>query len=76
MNAAFRCEKCGQREAGVTDTRAHGDECTWRRRQCDCGHRFTTYEISAASFELLKVIQSGKLKATLESAIEAISEAA
>ena len=72
MSAGFQCEACGSRETGTTDTRAAEDGMTRRRRECECGHRFTTYEISADAFEQLQMLRSGKLRAMLQSALEVI----
>lgn len=41
------CPCCGNPETGVKDSRSSGDAAIRRRRRCDCGHRFTTYEIAS-----------------------------
>jgi transcriptional regulator NrdR family protein len=53
----MKCTKCGSDKTGVTDSRGeakrvHGLEVlrkpfVYRRRRCECGHRFTTYELAA-----------------------------
>ena len=72
MSAAFQCEKCGSRETGTTDTRAAEEGTTRRCRLCECGHKFTTFEISAEAFEQLQTLRRGKLRAMMMQAIEAI----
>ena len=39
------CPACGGRETSVVDSRPVRDS-VMRRRKCDCGHAFTTYETS------------------------------
>ncbi len=67
--ASFQCEKCGSRQTGTTDTRAAAYGCTRRRRVCQCGHKFTTYEVDAKTFELLGRLKSGRVRQHLEAAL-------
>ena len=40
------CTKCGSSQVHVTDTRAKGARCIYRRRHClACGNRWTTLEL-------------------------------
>lgn len=41
------CPECHQRSSSVIDSRPVKDGTHKRRRQCQCGNRFTTYEITA-----------------------------
>ncbi len=40
------CPACGRRKSKTSDTRPSGDMIR-RRRQCQCGRRFTTFETVA-----------------------------
>lgn len=49
------CPKCQQRSTSVVDSRPdQKGEHIRRRRECVCGHRFTTLEISAEAFERIR----------------------
>lgn len=44
----MRCPKCNDGKCGVCDTRPlEGGAVRRRRYACECGHRFTTYEMEA-----------------------------
>lgn len=50
---AFTCPSCGHRTR-VYDSRENGNKQSIRRfRSCRCGHRFTTYEITAEAYSKL-----------------------
>tara|TARA_R100000458_G_C8204041_1_gene193650 strand:+ start:80 stop:418 length:339 start_codon:yes stop_codon:yes gene_type:complete len=66
-----KCPKCYQRTYTVTESRTPGRTKTYlrrRRKRCThCGHRDTTYEITAEEYEeyLINKKLIDKLKATL-----------
>ncbi len=43
----------------MQDVRPAGAFRTRRRRACSCGHRFTTFEITAEEFALLDILDGG-----------------
>lgn len=45
-SACVPCPECGARMSSVLDCRASGNAVR-RRRECECGRRFTTYECLA-----------------------------
>jgi DNA-directed RNA polymerase subunit M/transcription elongation factor TFIIS len=47
----FTCPQCKGTKNLVVDTRGLSDrDGLKRRRKCDCGHTFTTYELPATAF--------------------------
>lgn len=56
---SIHCPECGctfsaVKDSRPTDTRAHGLGTIRRRRVCEgCDHRFTTYEVTAATIDAL-----------------------
>lgn len=46
----FICPECGSEIRGTIDVRSHLGEYLRRRRECSCGHRITTYEITADEY--------------------------
>lgn len=50
----FVCPECGSEIQRVTDVRSHMGEYMRRRRECSCGHRITTYEITANEYNKYK----------------------
>ena len=45
------CPMCGSDDNKVKDSRTIGDGTVRRRRYCNCGIRFTTYELTAEEYE-------------------------
>ena len=45
-NAGNRCQKCGSFEGKILNVR-HMISYTSRRRQCECGYRYSTVEIDS-----------------------------
>lgn len=72
--SGFRCRACGKRSTRTINTRPTGAFCTYRRKECACGSRFTTYEVDEAAYGLLGRISDGKLRAELESAARVLAE--
>lgn len=68
------CPSCGYFETGVKDSRASGDTAIRRRRLCQCGHRFTTYEI-ASELPPLVVARSIAMDAHAQSRMNRMAEA-
>lgn len=56
-----RCEKCGSHRIGVLDSRPVQRmkfPVIRRRRRCrECGHRWTTYEVSESQFDTIKKLE-------------------
>jgi transcriptional repressor NrdR len=44
LNGGVACPQCKQRQSEVIDSRGTKSGKVRRRRECPCGHRFTTYE--------------------------------
>lgn len=56
----FKCDKCGGLSSLVFDSRKTDRNVTWRRHVCrkrKCGHRFTTYEITADAYREFKTLR-------------------
>lgn len=51
----FRCQKCGTMRTEVIDSRSAGPFRFRRRRLCKCGHRFSTYEIPADEWQVMRL---------------------
>ena len=74
------CPECGAAEHNVKDSRgraAHGVSMIRRRRECcDCGHRFTTLEITEKALEEM-MVNSGLTGALreIEAAVAEVAEA-
>lgn len=49
----FRCVSCGSLRTEVIDNQASGAFRRRRRRECVCGHRFSTVELPMDEFTLL-----------------------
>jgi transcriptional regulator NrdR family protein len=47
-----KCPACGHPNAGVINSRKpDGGTRAYRRRKCECGHRFTTIEIPEEQYQ-------------------------
>lgn len=58
------CPLCGSRCSRTLETRARGEQETWRRRLClDCGARFSTLEQLLHSEPALR-LRAGRLAST------------
>lgn len=59
-NGHIRCPECSTRSSRVLDSRGtpNGAECR-RRRKCENGHRWNTYEISENDFDILFSVSTG-----------------
>lgn len=68
----FRCLKCAMPKTRVADVRPSGAFRLRRRRKCECGHAFTTFEIPADDFELLAV--DGGIIAKLDKTAHRLNE--
>lgn len=55
------CPKCSSLETGVTDSRPVESAIRRRRRCCECGERFTTYELDAAEIPGFAVKADGRV---------------
>ena len=53
-SAGLCCEHCGSSDISVTDSRPSRGTVRRRRRCNHCGHRFTTYEVSADIEDLIR----------------------
>ena len=52
-----KCPKCGlpKRMSAVLETRPlEGEHLLRRRYKCNCGHKYTTYEVSGPDFKRLR----------------------
>lgn len=48
----IQCSACGSQQSSVVDSRPRDDACTRRRRKCDdCGHRWSTVEVSLEDYQ-------------------------
>ena len=55
-NSGVPCPKCGCTDSAVHNSRSRvvaGHEVRMRTRECACGNRYNTSEITEASFKLL-----------------------
>lgn len=75
----YRCSKCGSRSTEIIDKRPAGAYTVRRRRRCECGNRFTTFEISAEEYAVISALDSGainKAKKAAEAFIKIIDQMA
>lgn len=56
------CPMCGSDDNKVKDSRTIGDGTVRRRRYCNCGIRFTTYELTAEEYEKMKQLEEIAIK--------------
>lgn len=56
------CPICGSDNNSVKDSRMNGDGIVRRRRACECGIRFTTYELTAEEYEKMKRLEELAIK--------------
>lgn len=67
----MKCEKCGGK-VHVVETGQRQHVLVWRRRKClECGHRFSTYEITVEEYENMKRRSGGYLRLLVESGARA-----
>ena len=50
------CEKCGSCNIFIVNSRTAPNNTTRRRRKCECGHKWTTYELSSHEIKRLNKI--------------------
>ena len=50
------CPKCGSSDTYVLETRQTASGSMRRRRECGCGHKFTTYEVNQKQWKVLSKI--------------------
>lgn len=72
--AGVACPHCKSRLSAVVDSRdANGTRR--RRRTCDeCGGKFTTYEIEASKFALLKGVKVDELRVLSAGLLDALEQ--
>lgn len=58
------CPNCHTRDNFVKDSRPSGKTIR-RRRECPCGHRFTTYEITEAEIATMRAWRAKAIAASL-----------
>lgn len=54
---SFPCPNCSASKTQCYDSRPNLGGTTRRRRKCTCGHRFTTYEMTAAAYDALRNVR-------------------
>lgn len=70
------CPNCGRDGTKVIESRQKLDGACRRRRQCECGHRFSTIEISVDKYEdLLKIKRSAVCTAEMAVDYETLMQA-
>lgn len=58
-NRHVPCPKCGSTKVLVTDSRPSSKNTYRRRRKCECGHRWTVYEVPADFWYKIKTVMKG-----------------
>lgn len=56
------CPMCGSDYNKVVDSRMNSDGIVRRRRLCECGLRFTTYEVTGEEYEKMKRLEEIAIK--------------
>ena len=56
------CPICGSGNNDVVDSRTTADGIVRRRRSCECGIRFTTYELTGEEYEKMKRLEEVAIK--------------
>lgn len=70
------CPNCGRMATKVIESRQKLDGTCRRRRQCECGHRFSTIEVSADKYdELMKIKWSTVCAAEMAADYETLMQA-
>lgn len=72
--AGFRCPKCLSRQTRTTDVRQSGGFDRRRRKECKCGHRFTTYEVTEESHRIIVGIRKKDLTRDFARILKALME--
>lgn len=59
-HAPFNCPNCGAKTRVYDVRQLKKNDENWRRRECENGHKFSTYEIVDADYKKLRSVQSAK----------------
>lgn len=69
------CEKCGNRDTAVVNTRGTRDGWIKRRRQCgSCGHRMNTFELTERDLLLHRKLWSASQIKEMRAALKEFDE--